>query len=150
MDRRAEKHHNRYHRYGDYSYCQLMTTLNPFVGVVLNHTAIIHYWLCSVVAGALINNMGVLMRRYYLGNAFPDIYLSSREAQCMAYLIKDYTYKRVGDALRISPRTAEIYAASIKRKTGCSSKKALIAFIKQTFFINYVDTLTQSILFSDD
>ena len=60
-----------------------------------------------------------------------DIHFTSREKQCIYYLAAGNTMKKIAKILQLSPRTVESYLNKIKLKTGCRSKKELIAFIKR-------------------
>ncbi len=86
------------------------------------------------------------MKRYYLGEAFPGIYLSGRQAQCMAYFILGYSNARVAKLLNLSWRTIDAYVIDMRQKLHFFSKKTMIEKVKQTSFMQYIDELTKPTL----
>ncbi|MBN2690200.1 MAG: helix-turn-helix transcriptional regulator [Gammaproteobacteria bacterium] len=70
-----------------------------------------------------------------LGNKFPNIHFSKREAQCMFYLIHGKTIKKTAELLNLSPRTVEFYLKNIKAKTGCKKKPQLIGMVIESDFL---------------
>lgn len=75
--------------------------------------------------------------KYYLINESDDVYLTRKQAECVAYLIEGATAKQCARALNISHRTVESYIDLIKEKvfkiTGrYCSKDELINFLKKT------------------
>lgn len=61
--------------------------------------------------------------------------LSSRELDCLRYLLETKTAKETAFELGISFRTVEYYFENIKNKLGCSTKKELFALAR--LFENY-------------
>lgn len=53
--------------------------------------------------------------------------LSSREKECLYYLIRGMTARQIGSQLKLSNRTVEFYLERIKVKLRCASKSELIA-----------------------
>lgn len=64
--------------------------------------------------------------KYYLGEAFGNLTLSKREAQCLYYLFRGQSAKEIAKNLQLSPRTIESFIETIKRKTGIHNKTKLI------------------------
>lgn len=54
---------------------------------------------------------------------------SQREIDCIKLLISGYTYKMIGIALEISPRTVESHIENIKKKSHCYTKSELIRYL---------------------
>lgn len=66
-----------------------------------------------------------------------DIYLSSREIECLAYLILGYSAKETAKIVSISPKTVEFYIDSSKQKLCCHSTSELIKKIFKFNIISY-------------
>ncbi len=81
------------------------------------------------------------MKRYYLGDEFPGIYLTERQAQCMAHFILGCSNRKVATLLDLSPRTIDAYTVDLKKKLGCYFKSQLVEKIKQTPFMEAVPGL---------
>lgn len=64
--------------------------------------------------------------KFHLGEAFGNLVLSKREAQCLYYLLRGQSAKEIAKSLCLSPRTVESFIEAIKRKTGIHSKTKLI------------------------
>lgn len=83
------------------------------------------------------------IKKYYLGPSYPNVYLSRREAQCIAYFLKGYSSRRVGETLKISSKTVDFYTDRAKFKLDCTTKMELIIKICQTNFLSYVNELVK-------
>ncbi|MCH9643683.1 MAG: helix-turn-helix transcriptional regulator [Gammaproteobacteria bacterium] len=73
-----------------------------------------------------IVNRGSL-RRYYLGENYPSVYLTQREVDIIKQLTAG-TYKDIAYRVGISRRTLESYIVEIRQKLSCQNKRHLIAF----------------------
>lgn len=69
--------------------------------------------------------------RYYLGDLYPDVYLTFREAQT-ALLLEGHKYREISQMMRLSCRTVEYYASNMKKKFCCHSKRELIYIIRES------------------
>ena len=79
-----------------------------------------------------------LRQKYFLGKHFPNIYLTQREAECIAGLLQHGTMKTIARNLNISHRTVEYYIQNVKAKIQCYTKADLIKHIKKSdFAMNY-------------
>lgn len=78
-------------------------------------------------------------KQYMLGEQYPTLYLTRREAECMVFLLRGCTFAEVGQHLHLSPRTVEFYVARMKYKLKCGHKSELIEKIRQSDFSNSVD-----------
>ena len=83
--------------------------------------------------------------RYYLGLGFSYDYLSQREAQCTALLLKGHSDIEIGAILNISPRTVEFYFSNIRVKLMCKSKTEIIKKIKKSRFMKILNDVEQTI-----
>lgn len=75
------------------------------------------------------------IEKYYLLSEADDLYLTRKQAECVAYLVEGATAKQCAKALGISYRTVESYFNDIKNKislvTGKKfTKEKLISFLK--------------------
>jgi DNA-binding CsgD family transcriptional regulator len=65
------------------------------------------------------------LRTYYLGKEYPNIYLTKREAECMFWIVQDYTIGQTALKMGLSARTVEFYVKNMKLKLHCKSKNKL-------------------------
>lgn len=72
------------------------------------------------------------LRAYYLGEHYPDIYLTKREAECAFWIVQDYTIARAAIEMGLSARTVEFYVKNMKLKLRCASKKRLVQCLLET------------------
>ena len=66
---------------------------------------------------------------FFLGPMYPGVYLTLREAQSVALLMRGYTLKQIGQRLCLSPRTIECYARNVRSKLNCHSRAQVIEAI---------------------
>ena len=66
------------------------------------------------------------VRRYYLGGAYRDLYLSRREAECLSYLSDGLSAKEISKHMKISYRTTQQHLERIKIKFGALSRGDLL------------------------
>ena len=71
---------------------------------------------------------------YFIGGTFPDVYFTTREAECMALLLKGKSIKDTSIVLGISLRTVESYVKNMRIKLGCRNKHHLIETVFTTAF----------------
>lgn len=69
--------------------------------------------------------------RYYVGEAYPGVYLTTREFEIATLLVKDYRYKEIAKSLILSPRSVEFYVQHLREKFQCGNKKALVNVLKK-------------------
>lgn len=58
--------------------------------------------------------------------------LSDREIQVAALVVRHRSYREIGEALFLSPRTVENHIARIRRRSGAGSRRELIDQLRQT------------------
>ncbi len=78
---------------------------------------------------------------YFIGGNFPDIYFTSREAECMALLLKGKNIKNTSIVLGLSARTVGYYIKTMRLKLGCSNKSQLIEAVFTTDFYKEAEKL---------
>lgn len=71
----------------------------------------------------------------YLGEKFPDVYLTKRETQCCLLLLQGYTMRSIGIELGLSARTIEYYLNNIKKKLDCKRRDQLVFKLLDSAFI---------------
>ncbi|MBL0941549.1 MAG: helix-turn-helix transcriptional regulator [Alphaproteobacteria bacterium] len=64
--------------------------------------------------------------------------LTQRELECMFYLMRGRSYKRIAKILNISPRTVEEYITNVKLKFGCNTKDELIEIAHKYEFTRFI------------
>lgn len=78
-------------------------------------------------------------RKHYLGEQFPETYLTQREAECTFWVIQGLTNKEVADKMQLSSRTIEYYLRNVRCKLNCYSKAHLIKVLKGSGFLTRID-----------
>ena len=78
-------------------------------------------------------------RTYPLGDRYPNIYFTRREAECFFWLAQDLTISATGDRMDLSPRTVEFYVKNMKSKLNTSHKKTLIQKVLQTNLLQQLE-----------
>lgn len=76
-------------------------------------------------------------RTYQLGEKFPGLYLTQREADCMLQMLRGKSIEGIAKAILLSPRTVEFYVKNIKRKMSCRTKFELIDMILDSDFLSH-------------
>lgn len=74
------------------------------------------------------------IKRYYFSGYMKDIYLSKREAECLADLFDGLSAKEIARKRNISARTVEVHVEHIKLKLKCSAKSEMIKKAKMCGF----------------
>lgn len=69
------------------------------------------------------------IERFFILNKKDDLYLTKREAECVAYMINGSTAKQTAKILEISFRTVESHFNHAKEKLQCKNKDDLINFL---------------------
>lgn len=82
-------------------------------------------------------------RSYKYDQYFDGIKLSTRELECLFYLVRGKTVSDISNLLLLSKRTIESYIDNIKYKTGCQTKADLI---EKAIDSHFVDFIPESIL----
>ena len=73
--------------------------------------------------------------RFYLFEGQVDsVYLTRREAQCIALLLRGCTMVRAAGYLQLSSRTVEFYVKNVRIKTRMETTAQLLDFVRQTDF----------------
>lgn len=79
------------------------------------------------------------LRMYYLGDQYPNIYLTKREAECMFWLVQNNTIGVTALKMALSARTVEFYVKNMKIKLRCVNKKQLIEKVLQTNLLQQLE-----------
>ncbi len=72
-----------------------------------------------------------LRRRGEIDDELKAINLTPREKEIVKLVVKEYTNKKIAEALFISERTVETHRKNIFRKTGCQSVLGLLKWAQQ-------------------
>lgn len=75
---------------------------------------------------------------YYLNGEYGDIKLSTRQAQCLFYVLRGKTSKVIARILQLSNRTVESYIDDIKVKIRCQNKAELI---EKSFDLGFLEII---------
>src|SRR5205814_689580 len=67
-----------------------------------------------------------------------DIYLTSRQSECLFFIIRGKTSKEISQLLNISMRTVEDHTDHLKNKFNCKTKSVLI---DKAIFNGYLNRL---------
>lgn len=79
------------------------------------------------------------IRWYYLGETYPNVYLTKREAECMFWIVQEYTISETAYQIDLSPRTVEFYVKNMKLKLNCANKKQLVRKVLQTTLLQQLE-----------
>jgi len=80
-----------------------------------------------------------ILNMYPLGENFNNLYLTRREAECMACLMRGETINKIAEKLNLAPRTVEFYFKNVKHKLGCRTKFDLLKTVTNSEFMRHVD-----------
>lgn len=83
---------------------------------------------------------------YSVGPEFPDVYLTGREADCVALLMHGENNPAIATRLKLSSRTVEYYIKNVRFKLNCHSRGHLIEIISKTEFVNSVSGILAKLL----
>lgn len=91
----------------------------------------------------LIYSEKLMSASYIVGNSFlkkekEEINLTSRESECLFFLLRGNTTKKIGKILKLSPRTIEQYVEILRHKFNCTTKSELISKAIEYGFLNYI------------
>jgi DNA-binding NarL/FixJ family response regulator len=75
---------------------------------------------------------------YTIGYDSADIKLSSRQQECLFFLLRGKTAKQIGQQLNLGHRTIESYLETIKSKFNCQTRYELIDRATEMGFLNSV------------
>ncbi|MDF1794950.1 MAG: helix-turn-helix transcriptional regulator [Coxiellaceae bacterium] len=78
----------------------------------------------------------------FLGEQYPEVYLTCREAHCGLLLLKGMTFKVIAQQLKISARTVEYYVNNIKRKLNCRLRTEVVGHLLQSDFLHNLSSLS--------
>lgn len=73
-------------------------------------------------------------KRFHFKVNSDEIYLTQRQMEVSLLLLKNLTYKKIGQNLKISARTVECHVNILRIKLNCKNKKKLIQELKKIPF----------------
>lgn len=77
----------------------------------------------------------VSKEKHFIGDEYPNVYFTEREAQCMLNFLDGRTMKKAAEKMQLSPRTVEYYLKTMKLKLNCKNKFDLIKKVANTNFL---------------
>ena len=89
-----------------------------------------------------IINTGLISKAFkenLIFNSVDNIYLTKQEIRCLKLLITGKSFRLIGNALKLSPRTVEHYIENIKHKLNVKTKADLIEKVIQQICPNIFD-----------
>lgn len=92
----------------------------------------------SKMTSDINNNFLSGQNSFLLTQKFNQIKLSTREAECLFFILRGKTAKQIGRYLGISPRTVEEYIQTLKKKFNAQNKYELIDIAIQAGFLNTI------------
>ncbi len=155
------------HKYADGQQKILLTKKIPYhenneiIGTIC-HCIEIHSATLSQTCAALINSdkkfytkVSANERSYTLDFKIHNTQLSERELDCLFYLLRGNSMKKIGKQLDISPRTVERYLEQSKYKLNCENRADLVEKCLEKGLLNYIPSKILShdisnILYSSD
>lgn len=78
------------------------------------------------------------LQNYAIGKKISGTELTTRELECLFYLLRGKTSKEIGKILNLSFRTVEGYIDNIKHKFNCRTKAELITAAIQAGYLNNI------------
>jgi len=78
-------------------------------------------------------------KKYWLGEKFPHVYFTKREAQIMSYLLSGLNTTQVAEKLELSRRTIEFYINNMKAKIKCRFRSDLVSEVQASDFSQRID-----------
>ncbi|OGT07998.1 MAG: hypothetical protein A2X78_00790 [Gammaproteobacteria bacterium GWE2_37_16] len=79
------------------------------------------------------------LKRYYLGDQYPNIYFTRREMECMEGFFRGRRIKQIARDLNVSPRTVEEHFENMREKLHCRNNRKLADLVVYSNFIASVD-----------
>ncbi|MBA2654080.1 MAG: helix-turn-helix transcriptional regulator [Gammaproteobacteria bacterium] len=83
---------------------------------------------------------------FLLTDCIQDIKFSTRELECLFFVLRGKTNKGISKLLDLSPRTVESYIEQIKFKMGCANREEVI---EKSIYQGYMNILPPSLLQKD-
>lgn len=75
---------------------------------------------------------------FYLGEDYPGIYFTKREAECLIHILEGHTLVSAAQLMGLSPRTVEFYVKNMRLKMGVKNKVELVKKIRKTDFVKHI------------
>lgn len=111
------------------------------------HCTDIHSATFSKIVAALIQSdqkyysaNHINNRSYMIGRSANDV-LTEREMDCVFYLMRGNTMKRIAKYMNISPRTVETHLENIKTKLNCNDKADIVEYCLAEGLLNYIPNI---------
>lgn len=76
-----------------------------------------------------------VVKKYGLGDAYPDVYFTSREYDCVTQLLRGKNVKGIAKLYALSPRTVEFYIKNMKIKLECATRDELLEKVSRVTLV---------------
>lgn len=77
-------------------------------------------------------------KHYFIYYNNLEILITSREIECIKYMIRGYSSAQIGELMNISKRTVEKHLENTKQKLGCCSKPDLVRILSRNGLNNII------------
>lgn len=77
-------------------------------------------------------------KKYPIGENYPNVYFTEREAQTIFHFLYGRTTAEVAAILGLSRRTIEFYVKNMKTKLNCRLKSELICKVRASGFLEHI------------
>jgi DNA-binding CsgD family transcriptional regulator len=74
--------------------------------------------------------------RIKLGNKYPSIFLTEREAHCALLTVLGYTSKEIGQTMHLSDRTVQYYLHLTRQKLSTNSRAQMVKMLLSSDFLD--------------
>lgn len=122
---------------------------NQDVGIVSQFDDISRYQLVDVSRFVIAASQKFIDKKrgqqfcFLLNDYIQDYKFSTRELECLFFVLRGKTNKGIAGLLNLSPRTVESYIDQIKFKMGCLTREELI---EKSIYLGYINILPLSLL----
>ncbi len=82
------------------------------------------------------------INRYYLKGSYSNVYLTSKEAQCIYWLVQGKTAEETALIENIHVKTVQTHLENIRRKLGCFKQTQLVKIILESGIFSVMDYLS--------
>lgn len=83
--------------------------------------------------------------RYYLKGQYANVYLTSKEAQCVYWLIQGKTAQEIAIIENAQTKTVQCHLENIRRKLGCYKQTQLVKIILEADIFGVIDHRENSV-----
>jgi DNA-binding CsgD family transcriptional regulator len=111
---------------------------NKIIGIHCHAIEVINPQYFSLVQWLKQSNIDNPLQVYSIGKDFADIKLTSRQSECLFFLLRGKVAKEIARILGISYRTVEEHIEQLKLKFNCHNKSELMCLAIEKGFMNNI------------